>query len=414
MYEALTKAQLVEITRRVTGSGRDYARMSKGDFVAIVEGLDGDLVQDAINSMGISVGSMRPVVNPVVSVVTPVVPVVRQAKPVKTVPASTLFKGAVKGAKMSLLKSVMVEVWDSPDAPEVDPLYIFDAEHLLFALTSVNKNINCWLGGPASTGKTEFVKNLAAYTGRPFIRVSFDASAEKYELIGGERMRSGSTIYQDGLILQAIHRNGAIILLDEPSFARPEYLSALHAVLEPKGAFVITETGRKVEKAPGVCFFGADNTMGRGDYSGQYGGTREMNSAFLSRFPAKLRFEYLPPKVEARIIAARSGCTPALGTILANFLVVCRAATANAKLLAPPTLREVFALASFISDGLPPRASFEACVVNGSAQESQEELQQLWKANIVEAEIAAAVVSSNAFSDEDEEEVNPVDAMLAS
>ena len=405
MLEQLTKAQLIKITRHITGSGRDYARLKKRDFVRIVGELDPADVANAIKVLNYN-KVWRNGLDAHVEVSSP-----ELAHPVSKKPASAVFKGAVRGSQAGL-KGIEVEVWNSKDAPVIDPLYIFDGKLLQFALAGIETGTNVWFGGPASTGKTEFAKNLAAYLGRPFVRVSFDASAEKFELIGGERMRNGSTVYQDGLVLQGIVQPGALILLDEPSFGRPEYLSTLHAILEPGGEFNITETGRKVKKANGVVFLAADNSLGRGDYSGQYAGVREMNSAFLSRFPIKLEFSYLSPSVESRVIAARSGCSPALAGLLTGFLTVCRASAAASKLVAPPTLREMFALARLLVMGLPPRDSFVVTVVNGSPVECHEELQQLWTANVNEASIASAIGSVEQFSDSDD--CNPVEEMLVS
>ena len=284
-----------------------------------------------------------------------------------------------------------VDVWNDPAAPELDSLYKFDADQLYSAVTAIARGRNTWLAGPAGTGKTEFVKNLCAGLGRAFVRVSFDSGAERYEFIGGERVRNGTTVYQRGVVLRGFTRPGAVILLDEVSFARPEYLSALHAALEPSGVVTIPETGEVVRKAPGVVFMAADNSNGRGDYTGMYVGVREQNVAFVNRFARTINFSYLDQASEAKVVAARSGCTIQLAEVLVGFMNVARQAGESAQLDHVPTLREVFYLAEALTDGLNYRAAFEQCMVNRASPESAEVLQQLWKGNIAESSIEFAL-----------------------
>ena len=379
----LNKVALNEILKRVTGRGVDLGRVNIEGMRQRVEALDATDVAAAAQSLGYisggySVAYTAPTAVPAVAAVVPDIKVVSQ---------STL--GATFGIR-GKLSSVEIDIWNDPNAPVLDPLYKFSAEQLHSAICSIKRGRNVWLAGPAGTGKTEFVKNLCAGLGRAFVRVSFDSGAERYEFIGGERVRNGSTVYQDGIVLRGFRRPGAVILLDEVSFARPEYLSALHAPLEPNGTITISETGEVVNKAPGVIFFAADNSNGRGDFTGMYVGVREMNIAFVNRFAKTIVFGYMPPDMESKVIAARTSCDPALAQMIVSFLTVCRAAGDSAQLDHVPTLREAFYLAEALSDGQAYRVAFEETMVNRASPESAEVLQQLWKANVSDAAIDAA------------------------
>ena len=102
-------------------------------------------------------------------------------------------------------------------------------------------------------------------------------------------------------------------------------------------------------------------------------------------------FRSLDQASEAKVVAARSGCTIQLAEVLVGFMNVARQAGESAQLDHVPTLREVFYLAEALTDGLNYRAAFEQCMVNRASPESAEVLQQLWKGNIAESSIEFAL-----------------------
>lgn len=285
-------------------------------------------------------------------------------------------------------KDIEVPVFNDPDAPDFDPMYRFDPKKL--GHFARNLPFGVWIYGPAGTGKTEFVKNFAAKCGRSFIRVSLDAGIERYELLGGERMRSGSTVYMDGLVLNGMRRPGAIVLLDEVTIGRAEHLAALHSILD-SGVATIQETHEKVRKAHGVDFCVADNSNGRGDSSGVYSGIREMNYAFCDRYGWFEYFGYLSEEMERKVIVDRTGCTVQLAALLVKLMKACRASSEAGNLEIAPTLRQVMSLARNLTWKLPPREAWEGAVVNRASADAQEILQQLWKANMSDEAVKAAL-----------------------
>lgn len=376
MLQNLTKPQLVDIGKRLGVPLGDYARKSKDELSALIEQQPADSVTTVVESLGLISGAW----SAPAKAAAPAAPaeVIPDIKVVASKTLSEVFGIRGKYAKIA------VDVWNDPAAPVLDKGYKFDAALLFSAVIAMKRGRNVWLAGPAGTGKTEFVKNLCAGLGRAFVRVSFDSSAEKYEFIGGERVKNGSTIYQRGVVLRGFTRPGAVVLLDEVSFARPEYLSALHAALEPDAVITVPETGEVIKKAPGVVFFAADNSNGRGDFTGMYVGVREQNVAFVNRFSKTLKFTYLSPSVESQVIAYRSGCQLSLAKLITQFLSICRQAGDAAQLDHIPTLREAFSLAEALTDGQAYRDAFEEVLVNRASPESAEVLQQLWKANVAD------------------------------
>jgi MoxR-like ATPase len=372
---SMRKKQLAAIARERGWRG-DEARHSKEHFLRY---LMGEALPAPVS---------KPIVMNVATAYTS--PVQHMGYEVKEVGQETLGKlfgitGKYRGIK--------VPVYNDPDAPAVDPKWKWDAEKLAFF--ALNLPFGVWLFGPAGCGKTEFAKNFAAVTRRSFIRVSLDSGIERYELLGGERMRSGSTVYQDGLVLHGMRKVGALILLDEVTIGRAEHLAALHGILD-SGVAVIQETHERVLKAPGVEFCVADNSNGRGDVSGMYAGIREMNFAFCDRYGAFIKFDFLSEAMETAVLIDRTGCTEPLAKLIVNLLKACRADSEAGNLEAPPTLRQAMSLARNLMWGLPPRTAWEIVTVNRASADAQEKLQQLWKANMADDLIARAVKGEKA------------------
>lgn len=385
MLENLSKLELVNIGRKMNIRMGDYARASKVDLINLFDGRV-DEAEALMDGQQLLTGAMgiAPAVHPKF-----VAPTYDDIKVVRSVSASEAF-----GVRSAILKDIMVDIWNDPGAPKVMTKFRFDAKKLRVALTAMARQRPVWLGGPAGTGKTEFVKQVCARLGRAFIRVQFDASLEAYHVIGGERVKASSTVWQDGLVLQGFRRPGAVVLLDEVGFARSEYTSSLHAAIEPDAVVTVPETGEVIERAPGVCFFAADNSNGRGDNTGVYVGVREQNNAFLNRFSRFVNFEYLSVAEESAIVADNTGCPVALADMVSQFIAICRAKAEGGALESPPTMREAFYLAESLMDGIPAREAYECVIVNRAPIDVQEILQQLWIANVDPAMVEAALAGT--------------------
>lgn len=322
-------------------------------------------------------------------------------KPTKREKASKVF--GVRGLKNPDGSQIMVDVWDDATAPAVDPLYRWPVEALKLALVCINRNqpIPFWMAGPPGTGKTAFARQLAARLGRAFVRINFDSTAERYEWFGGERVRNGSTVWQDGALLQGLRRPGCIVLLDELGFAKPEHLAALHALLERNGCITVQETGEVVRPAPGVALMAADNSNGTGDRSGMFAGVRDQNRALLSRFAFVLYFDYLPADEEAALLHEMTEKRLPLPVAehLVQFLGKCRTKAAGGELEIAPGLRELQSWADALVSGVPVRDAFTAAIANKYSEAGAEELQLTYKASVDEGFVAKTMKGEPAAAD---------------
>ena len=283
--------------------------------------------------------------------------------------------------------NLAVEFWGDADAPAVLDDYVFDPENLHQALIALSNPLphNCWLAGERGTGKTEFVKQLAARLGRKLFRINFDESAERAEFIGGNTIVNGTVVWTPGAIVKAITYPGAIVLLDEIGFARAQSIATLHALCERTRdrAIVISETGERIPVAPHVAFFVADNSNGHGD-NGNFAGVRQQSTAFIDRFSFTLNFEYLPAHDEATLIASRSGMTDAAARMLVDLVNVAREKARMGLLVQAPSLRQLFAWADATQAGLPVATGFKNAVINKFPAETAVELLGIYTATINE------------------------------
>lgn len=303
----------------------------------------------------------------------------------KTVPAYRLFPVTQYGDVD--FSGMQLEFWGDPDAPAVLDDYVFDPENLLQCLIALSNPLphNCWLAGERGTGKTEFVKQVAARLGRKLFRINFDESAERCEFIGGNTIENGTVVWRPGSIVKAITHPGAIVLLDEIGFARAQSIATLHALCERTRdrAIVISETGERIPVAPHVAFMVADNSNGHGD-NGNFAGVRQQSTAFIDRFSFTLNFEYLPPDEEAALVASRSGMSDAAARILVNLINVAREKARMGLLVQAPSLRQLFAWADATQAGLPVATGFKNAVINKFPAETAVELLGIYTATIDE------------------------------
>lgn len=220
----------------------------------------------------------------------------------------------------------------------------------VFALATAT-GMNLWLYGPKGAGKTEAARHWAESQERPFVRVQFDASTERADIIGGWGLENGKTVFKHGVIAMAIQQEGAVILLDEITYARPENLASLQGLLEGK-ELRIAETGEVIPIAEGVQFVAADNTNGAGDNTGRYSGTRPLNAAFVDRFGLMLEMPGHSKEKIAEIVRGRTGCSAVHAAVIGHFAHLAQQKVASGILSDAPSIRGLCAWGHALNAGM--------------------------------------------------------------
>lgn len=230
------------------------------------------------------------------------------------------------------------KVFAHPEAPAIDGHHIWTERMVRFLALAQATGRNCWLGGPAGTGKTQTVAQFAARTGRIFRRFVFDRLATREDYLGAVGLQQGSTVFQQGPVLDAYTTTGGICLLDEVGMGNASALSSLNGWLEPNARMAY---GDKVwHRAPGSMFFACDNSLTQGDQTGRYAGVGQMNVAFADRFSFVIPMTYLDPDQEADAIARHTGCSVILARHVVDALAVCRSKVDKGEVIDPPSIRQ--------------------------------------------------------------------------
>ena len=277
--------------------------------------------------------------------------------------------------------------WHRPDAPAIDDCFVWTPEilrHLLLAAQSSSTIANIWLGGEKGAGKSETARQWAARTGRSFTRINFQRFTTVEDFLGATSLQGGSTAFEAGAFLKAYSTPGSVILLDEITNADPGVLNALNGFLEPGAA--VTFGGKVWAKAPGVMILAADNTLGNGDQTGRYAGTRAQGAPLLNRFGQVVHLTFLPRPVEQEAVVKRTGCTDALAGYVLDAIGVARSKVQQGEIIDAPSIRNVMAFIEAMRV-LPVRAAWDSTIAAAQPAESAVALQSVFESCISETTI---------------------------
>lgn len=204
---------------------------------------------------------------------------------------------------------------DSEEDHEFIPVHdpYFQPNDKLFELIALGVKLNTpvLLHGPTGCGKSSSVMELAAILSQPLRRVSLNGDFAAADFIGEKSIQAsenGSSIvtWQDGVLPQAM-RSGHWLLVDEIDTAHPSVIFALQSVLEGAPLVLAGNGGEIVAPHDHFRLFATANTLGYGDDTGMYTGTKIMNEATLDRFGIVERVGYLDPDSEAIVIKTKTG-----------------------------------------------------------------------------------------------------------
>lgn len=233
---------------------------------------------------------------------------------------------------------VMVDIWNHPAAPAIDPNWVWSEKILRSILSVQGTHDNLFFGGAKGTGKSQTAEQFAAFTGRAYTRFQFTKYTTAMDFMGGKGMTEGSTVFEKGAVLAGLTTPSTVVLLDELSMTDAGELAILNGFLEPNPC--ISYGGHVHRRAKGVLVFGADNTLTSGDDSGMYSGTRRLNTATAERFASVIKFEHMPYDMEVNIVVRRTGCTPSLAKHVVSALHAFRAKVESGDIVDAPSIRQ--------------------------------------------------------------------------
>jgi MoxR-like ATPase len=283
-----------------------------------------------------------------------------------------------------------------PDTPDVDPDYVWTAEHLQWAVFCAGESParGVWFWGNRGAGKTEFAKQFAAATGRPFFAITFTDTMEPSEFIGDMGAAvvngNGGSVWQDGTMLMALRCPiPAVVLLDEISLSKAGHISGpLNEIVHPNCAYRVARTGERIRFNRAHLFIAADNTNGTGDTTGMYQGAKLMNRATMDRFAYFRPFTYMPKAQEVKLLMGRAHCDKAIAERVWAILDALRKKVSAGQASDPPSMREAIAFCAALRGGFNERDAYESAFVGKYPEEMQEDMRVTFTATYYPGESA--------------------------
>jgi cobaltochelatase CobS len=151
-------------------------------------------------------------------------------------------------------------------------------QHMAFGdiMMSISARCNTFLVGPAGTGKTTMVSQVAEALNLGFHAENLTAATTEYALKGFKDANSNYVPTK----LREFFQNGGVYLLDEIDNANPNVLGVLNSALS--NGFMAFPDGM-VSKHPDFIAVAAGNTYGNGA-TAEYVGRNPIDGATLDRF----------------------------------------------------------------------------------------------------------------------------------
>jgi cobaltochelatase CobS len=230
--------------------------------------------------------------------------------------------------------------------PQVDAGYVLQDGLCRRILLSIKAGERVLLVGPTGCGKSTCIEQLAARLHWPVVRVAASGGLSESDLVGEWTVQDGETVFHYGFLPRAM-KGGAICLVDEVDGMEPAVAFALHQVMEENGRLVLLQNGGEVVTPhPRFHLVCTANTLGHGDESGLYTGTKVLNAAFLDRFASIYEIGYPDPATEKEILQKRvPDCSATLARKLVQTACDVRKARENEEVYCTFSTRRLIELA---------------------------------------------------------------------
>lgn len=289
-------------------------------------------------------------------------PAVSQPASAASVPADSVVKKplnevfALGTAKAAMSKtggpipiSVIVGHPHADMVPVANDTYVYDADELKNVILAIELNINPYVWGHKGSGKSELFEQIAARTGRGFMRVQHTINTEESHIVGQWTVKNiggvAETVFELGPLALAM-KNGWLYCADEYDACLPSVNLVYQAVMEGKSLMIkeADAANRIIKPHPNFRFCATGNTNGSGDETGLYQGTNIQNSANFDRFGMTIHKQYMKKAAEELILQNKVGMHKDDATKMVEFATLVREAYDQSK----------------ISDTVSPRALINA------------------------------------------------------
>jgi len=226
-------------------------------------------------------------------------------------------------------------------------------------LDQLYKKRNTMIIGPSGTGKTEIIINLCERTGTPYTIIQMGSITDPgAELIGQKDLDSlnNGTVFEYADFALAIQRPG-VIILDEinriPKNGENVVFGCLDRTRMLSANSAKSSESRTIKVHPDCCFFATANI------GVEFTGTKEIDAALNTRFPVKIRLDYLQPSDESKILMARTGIEKKDAENIAFTATSIRLMARKDEIESTISTRETLAAAELVADGFSALEAME-------------------------------------------------------
>lgn len=194
--------------------------------------------------------------------------------------------------------------------PDYSPRYHLQARYTKAIVECIKhrKDVLCY--GPAGTGKTSGIKQIAGELGIPVVQYTCGEDTTLWDLFGSDELiqENGVTVThfrekaiaiacEEAKKIRGDKQTKCILILDELDTCTPGLISHLNQLIcEHEVEF----EGRSFD-ASNVMIYATANTAGTGDSTGKYSGTRCINAALRDRF-MPIRLGYMTQAEECNLL----------------------------------------------------------------------------------------------------------------
>lgn len=225
---------------------------------------------------------------------------------------SDLFGSVPEGLVDFTVTTHQREDW-SPEMEQffvdVDPMYVHQPSVTYWAVYAIQFDKRCMIAGPPGTGKTALVREIAAQTGRPYIRINGMEGIEPSDLVGSVGLKNGETQFNLGDAALAV-KHGALLAYDEPFKNSAAVNMCFQNLAERDNPSLLLYghddvTQRHLKPDPRFRMVLCDNVMGTGDGMDKYAATDVQDSSLLNRMSVRIHMDYLSSEAESEMLMQR-------------------------------------------------------------------------------------------------------------
>lgn len=216
--------------------------------------------------------------------------------------AGMVFSGKASGRMIRGFEA------SSSFTPDINPDYLFHDSSRDVVVWFMDSSDPLYVFGPAGSGKTSLIKQLAAKLNYPVFDITGHGRLEFPDLVGHLTVEDSTMSFQYGPLALAM-KFGGLFLLNEIDLLDPATAAGLNGILDGDPLCIPENGGEVIKPHPLFRFAATANTNGGADETGLYQGTLRQNLAFMDRFWL-CEIGYPTPKAERELLHRKAPGLP--------------------------------------------------------------------------------------------------------